>query len=171
MGSKSDSTAFRLEDSAFICSCSSFATTATEGNLQAANFVTLMFTTQKNVLRGGKVRHKASGESLLWPNVDLLKLVLRLRTHGVPPSTPLSCVMTPIGWWKIYKPHHDLEDSQELYRFLRPNLVFEAKDVSARSLRANGSMTLLYLDVDSNISNMIGHWSSNKMLRYLHIQA
>ena len=65
MVSKSDSTLFRLKDTAFRCSRIVFATTAMEGNLQAANFVTMTFTTQKNGVRGGKIGHKASGDPFL----------------------------------------------------------------------------------------------------------
>ena len=51
--SKSENTPLCLKDTAFTCSQSVFATTSTEGNLQAANFVTLKFMTQKNGIRGG----------------------------------------------------------------------------------------------------------------------
>ena len=49
------------------------------------------------------------------------------------------------------------------------NLGFEAKDVSARSLRATGAMALLCPGSDSDIIKIIGHWQSDKMLRYLHV--
>ena len=54
--------------------------------------------------------------------------------------------------------------------FCRPNLVFEAKDVSTSSLRSKGAIALLCASVDSNTINLIGRWYSNEMLQYLHVQ-
>ena len=50
--SKSEITPSRLKDTAFSCSRSVFAATATASNLQASNLVTLAFTTQKNDIMG-----------------------------------------------------------------------------------------------------------------------
>ena len=50
--SKSESTPFRLEETAFICAHIIFSATATEVNLQAANFVMLTFMNQNNSVRG-----------------------------------------------------------------------------------------------------------------------
>ena len=55
--------------------------------------------------------------------------------------------------------------------FCGPNLGFESKDASTRSLRVSGSMDLLCLVVDSTIIHLVGCWRSNEILRYLHIQA
>ena len=49
--SKSESTPFCLKDTAFSCSRRVFSVTATEGDLQTANFVMMPFTTQKNGAR------------------------------------------------------------------------------------------------------------------------
>ena len=56
--SKSVSTHFRTEDFPFSCNLRVFTTTATEANFQAANFVTLTFTSQKNSVRGKNIDHK-----------------------------------------------------------------------------------------------------------------
>ena len=45
-----------------------------------------------------------------------------------------------------------------------PNLEFEAKNVSAHSLRATCDMVLLCAGVDSNIIEIIGRWIINEML-------
>ena len=55
--------------------------------------------------------------------------------------------------------------------FCGPNLVFESKDVSARSLLTTCAMALLYSGVDRNIIKMIGRWRKDEMLRYLQVQA
>ena len=96
MASKPESTPFRLKDTAFSCGHSVFAATATEGNLQAENFVTLTFTTQKNSV-SIKIVHKASEDLLLCPKVGLLQRVIHLRARGEPHSTPPARVITPVG--------------------------------------------------------------------------
>ena len=54
--------------------------------------------------------------------------------------------------------------------FCRPNQGFEAKDVYTQSPRVAGAMALLCSIVDRKIIKMSGHWRSDKMLRYLHVQ-
>ena len=70
---KSEITPSHLKDTALSCGCRVFADTATAINLQSANFVNLTFKTQKNGAREIVFGHKASGEPLLCPEVDLLR--------------------------------------------------------------------------------------------------
>ncbi len=44
-------------------------------------------------------------------------------------------------------------------------------DISIRSLRSLGAMALLCAEVDTDKIRLLDHWRSDKMLRYLHIQA
>ena len=55
--------------------------------------------------------------------------------------------------------------------FAGTHLGFTHKDVSLRSLRAAGAMEILCSGVDTDIISLIGRWSSDEMLRYLHVQA
>ena len=55
--------------------------------------------------------------------------------------------------------------------FYEPNLGFESKDVSAHSLCTAGAMALICSGEDSDIIKLIGCWRSNKMFRYIHVQA
>ena len=43
-------------------------------------------------------------------------------------------------------------------------------DISARALRASGAMALLCAGVDRTISQLMGRWKTDEMLKYLHIQ-
>jgi hypothetical protein len=52
-----------------------------------------------------------------------------------------------------------------------PSLGYLPFDVSARCLRAAGATALLCADVDSCHIQLLGRWSSDEMLRYLHLQA
>ena len=54
---------------------------------------------------------------------------------------------------------------------LGPDLGFIKSDVSARCLHAARANALLLANVDTDIVRLIDHWLSNKMLRYIHIQA
>ena len=64
--------------------------TATNNELDAAVFVILVFTTQKNGGRGEKIGHGATGDPLLCPKEALRRQVAHLRQHGAPADTPLT---------------------------------------------------------------------------------
>ena len=51
------------------------------------------------------------------------------------------------------------------------NLRFLPSEVSARSLQVAGAMVLLVTKVDPYIIQILGHWRSNEMFRYLHLTA
>ena len=55
--------------------------------------------------------------------------------------------------------------------FAGTHLGFTHKDVSAWSLQASVAMTILCSGVDTDIISIIGRWRSDKILRYLHVQA
>jgi hypothetical protein len=56
-------------------------------------------------------------------------------------------------------------------RLIGPEVGLIVADVSARSLRAGGAMTLICAQVDENIIRLLGRWQSDAMLHYLNIQA
>ena len=87
-GFKSYSTTFQLEDISFICGRSVFGATATEAELQAAIFMALNFSTQKNGLRGKKIGHKASWDPLLCTKSALLWRVLHFRANKATSCNP-----------------------------------------------------------------------------------
>ena len=62
-----------------------------------------------------------------------------LRAHKAPPSTPLARVMTLADIFEK-KPTMISKTLKTNVGFFGPNLGFEAKDVSALSLRAAGAM-------------------------------
>ena len=55
--------------------------------------------------------------------------------------------------------------------FCGPNIGFTAKYMSAQSLCLEGSILLICAIIESNIIKMIGLWSSDDMLWYLHVKA
>jgi hypothetical protein len=45
------------------------------------------------------------------------------------------------------------------------------KEISIRSLRSSGAMAILCAKVDLDMIQLLGHWRSDEMLRYLHVQS
>jgi hypothetical protein len=48
-----------------------------------------------------------------------------------------------------------------------PTVGFIPKDISASALQAGGAMPLLFAQVDTHLIQLLGHWRSDSMLRYL----
>ena len=128
---------------------------------QSVTFGTLVFTTQKNGVRGEVIGLGRSGNNLVCPVRALVRRVLHLREHGAPPHTPLA----------VYY-NHDTSlasvTSANITMALRngarqvgPVLGFNPGDVSARSLRAGGAMSLMCAGVDSDVIQLMGRWRSD----------
>jgi hypothetical protein len=47
----------------------------------------------------------------------------------------------------------------------------QATDISARSLRAGGAMSMFFGKIDMNNIMLMGRWHSDAIMRYLHGQA
>ena len=118
--------------------------TATESDLSAATFVILTFTTQKNGVRGEKIGHGATGDPLLCPKEALRRRVMHLRQHNAPADTPLARFKSPRGHWlNVTPPKITAHLKTTVKLFAGTPLGFTHRDVSARSLRAAGTMALL----------------------------
>ena len=171
IASKSERTPFQLKENSLSWCLIVFVVTDTEGNIQAFNFVILTFTIHKNVFRGEKIGHKASGDLLLCPKASLIWRLLHLRAHEAPPSTPLARFMTLEGRWKDTTLTMILKTLKTTIGFYGPKLGSEAKYMSACYLRDNYAMDLICSQSDSDIIKLIGHWRSGNMLSYLHLKA
>ena len=172
-GTRSDSTPFCLSDVTFSVGHTVFNTaTAMDNELAAATFVILIFSTQKNVVQGEKIGHGATGDPLLCPKEDLRRHVTHLRQQGAPVITPLTRFKTPRGRWINVTPTMITAHLKAMVKLLvSTHLGFTHKDVSARSLRAAGAMTLFCSGVNNDITSLIGRWRSDEILRYLHVKA
>lgn len=138
--------------------------------IATATSVSLMFTTQKNGVRGEIVNHGLSGHPLVCPVRATIRRVLHLRTHQCAPDTILASYVTQRrpAWVTTKDITHTLRHAAQVvgqpYGYL-------PQDVSARSLRAGGAMALFNSSVDSDTIRLLGRWQSDAMLRYLHLQA
>ncbi len=96
-------------------------------------------------------------------------ILLGLCSYNATPETPL------------YSYHHDrwqgitttalTQQLRQTVTVLGHTVGIHPNDISIRSLRASGAMALLCAHVDTDRIRLLGRWYSDKMLRYLHVQA
>jgi hypothetical protein len=170
-GTQSESTPFRVQDiSLFYGNRRLNLATCTDAEISSATFGVLEFTTQKNGVRGECIGLGLSGDAWLCPVKALGRRVLHNRRHQSPPTAPIAQYFHNNKWNKVSSAH--ITTALRLaVTYLGPVLGFLASDVSARSLRAAGAMSLLCAQVDTDVIRLIGRWRSDEMLRYLHVQA
>ena len=137
--------------------------------LDAATFVTLTFTRQKNGVRGKTIGHACSGDPLLCPVLRLLWRLDHLRLHQAPASLPLNAFFHA-GTWHYVTPSAVTHLLRAAVRTL-PASGLRPAQITARSTRAGGAMALLCGGVTSDRLRLIGRWRSDAMYRYLHCQA
>lgn len=134
--------------------------------------VTLTFTTQKNSTKGEAITHGRSGHPLCCPVQAAIRHALHHREHNSKQTALLAACYNPRTnrqtTIKAKDASHVLKHSTAANRSATG---LDPKDVSARSLRAGGAMTLLCGKVDHNLIQMLGRWHSDSMMRYLHLQA
>ena len=165
------STPFRLADvELFIGQTRLNFASAPDQDLLAATYAVLIFTNQKNTVRGEKIGHGRSGHAEFCPVLAIVRRVLHLRQHGADPTTPLHSYYQRGA-------RHDVH-VRSVTTLLRkataqygPEYGIAATDVEARSLRSSGAMALLCARVDADVIQLIGRWRSDAMFRYLHVQA
>ena len=130
----------------------------------------LLFTTQKNGVKGALIRHGATGHPRACAVAAILRRVAHLRQHGATPDTHLTAVFNGVKWSTV----HSAEITAALCApttIVGPQVGFTPEDVSAHSMRASGSMALLMARVVTYTIRLVGRWRSNIMLRYLHTMA
>jgi hypothetical protein len=164
---------FRLCDVEFSIGVRIFnASVAPLADIRMAVFANLIFTTQKNAVRGEKIGHGRTGHSFSCPVLALIRRVLHLRLHSAPPTAPLYLSFRSTSAKPTFVTAARITAMLRLSATaLYPTLGIDPKRISARSLRAGGAMALLCARVDTDIIRLVGRWRSDEMLRYLHLQA
>ena len=165
---------FRLHDVEFHVDGKMFcAQNAPVESLVTAGSVTLVYSNQKNNVRSEGITHGLSGDPRLCPVKAVLRRVVHLRSHNAPPHTPLHCYYpssdSPSP--KYITSDHITRTIRSSTALLRPLLGIDPQTVSARSLRAGGATALLCAGVDPIITQLVGRWKSDEMLKYLHVRA
>jgi hypothetical protein len=136
--------------------------------LRTATFVALVFTVQKNAVRGEVVGHGCSGHLQACPVKSIVRRIEHLRTHNAPASTPLSTVgpnLLPLPTKAITTL---LRQGAVAYTAATNN---PTPPICLKALRATGATALLGRDVQTTKIQMLGRWKSDSMLRYLHLQS
>jgi hypothetical protein len=132
------------------------------------NYIALEFTTQKNGVRGEMVGLGKTGHPIYCPVIAILRRIRHLRSRRAPLTTPL---------YSYYDRKWQRIDTSNLTIHLRHTVIamgaaygIAATDISIRSLRSSGAMSLLCAKVDTDMIRLLGRWRSDKMMRYLHVQ-
>jgi hypothetical protein len=170
-GTATDDAAFRLQDlqffigDRFVDPC-----VAPISDMEAATSALLIFTNQKNGVRGEVVNHATSGASHCCPVRALARQTIHLRENDAPPTTPLSSYYHN-GRRRAIRSVDITDALRAAARITGDELGNRPEDISARSIRAGGAMALLCAQVDSDLIKLLGRWQSDTMMRYLHVQA
>ena len=128
--------------------------------------VGLHFTWQKNGITGEIIWQGTTSHEYMCPVRAATRLVLHLREHLAPPTTPLHqyfnsgkqpCTIT----------------AQQLTAQLRLHATSQALDVdvSAGALRATGATSMLNSNVNVTTIKLLGRWRSDAVMRYFHVQS
>jgi hypothetical protein len=88
-------------------------------------------------------------------------------TH--PPHTPLASYYNQ-GCRRDIRSADITDALRAAARITGDELGIRPEDISASYLRAGGAMALLCAQVDSDLIKLLGHWQSDTMMRYLHVQ-
>jgi hypothetical protein len=170
-GTTLDDTPFRLRDVEFHINDLTLDTLrAPISKLEAATTVSLTFTTQKNGNKGEVLTHGLITDLWACPVGATARRVIHLRAHTANPSTPLASYFDATRRIAI-----KAKDVSEALRYAAVATAHQAglhySDISAKSLRAGGTLALLCGKIDHTTIRMLGPWHSDAMMRYLHLQA
>ena len=142
-------------------------------DIQAATWVSLYFTTQKNQRKGDAIALGRSRHPLCCPVKAAIRFILRHRAAALAAGHPLSLATKLATYHRATRQFtiRATEVTAQL-RFAaaacQPTTGLSPADVSARSLRAGGAMALLVGKVDTDTIKLLGRWHSDAMCRYLH---
>lgn len=130
------------------------------------------FTDQKNAVQNEVIYLAQSGSYLVCSVLAIVHQVIYLQTNGAPPVTPLIRTFNCPGFKA--KPVTATAITKEIrasVQILGPDLGFLESNVSVRCLHMACTTAFLLANIDANIIQLIVHWWSDEMLRYLHAQA
>ena len=91
-------------DITFSCGQAVFDHNSKEQDLSSATMVMLLFTTQKNGVKGEVVGQGPSGDPLLCLRDSLSRRIIHLCKHNADKTRPIASFMTPKGSWKHVTP-------------------------------------------------------------------
>ena len=159
---------FRLQDVTFQTPLGLInAATGSLPHLRQATAVLLYFTTQKNGTQGQAIVHGDTSDPLLSPLKAILRQVLMLRSHHVPPATPLHTYFDASGTPHCITSRDITQQLRTSCGAMGASLGIQPRDISARALRNGGCVALIRAGVDPLLAKMVGRWRSWAMVEYL----
>jgi hypothetical protein len=125
---------------------------------------------QKNRVKGKHISHGCSTSMTLYPILAAAHWVTHLNLHKVKPDHPLSSYLTASKSY-CYLAFHDI--TQILCASALHHMCFCVNSASAEchSLCASEAMALFSCRVDALLITLVGHWHSDAVLHYLHVQS
>lgn len=172
--SDSNSHPFRIQDVKFLVESRWWpASQIPLASLDAARYATLCYSNQKNGVQGQGITLGATGHPTICPLKALLRRIRHLRAYDAPTDTPIHSYFEPALSSEcrvVYSVHITCALRVAAAEKLS-TLGIEPKDISARSLRPGGATAMLCAKIDRDITQLIGRWKSDEMLKYLHVQA
>ena len=103
-GAELDSTPIRMCNITFSCGRAVFNHKSDKQYLRAATMAMLLFTTQKNGVKGEVVGQGPSGDPLLYLGDALARWIIHLRKHNSDKTRSIASFMTPKGSWNHVTP-------------------------------------------------------------------
>jgi hypothetical protein len=163
-GTTNDDAPFRLEDvHLYIGGRKLNSHTASLAELDAASSVSYKFTTQKNGIRDEKLVQGRSGSGLCCPMKATVFRIKHHRLHKSKPNAPLASYYRTSRRTAI-KPKDVTDVLRQAMTANFHRTGVHASEVSARSLRAGGTMAMLFGKIDINSVRMMGRWHSDAMM-------
>jgi hypothetical protein len=163
-GTTSDDTIFRLQNMGLYIRDRKLNLFQCSGaELNAATSVSYTFTTHKNGTRDENIVQGRSGNAMCCP---VRATVRRLKHHRLKKSTP----STPSASYYLanrrtsVKPKDVTDTLRHAMRINFHRMGIQATDISARSLRAGGSMAMFFEKIDMNNIRLMGRWHSDDMM-------
>ena len=139
--------------------------------MRRGTHVALIFTDQKNCVKGETVGHCSSGDPFWDPVKRIARRVEYLRLQNAPADTPL---------FTYYDRHNQPKyiTTLDITKCLRraATSVYNKTGIlpnriTGQSLRSGGATALLCANWDKDKIQLLGRWKSDAMLRYLRMQA
>ena len=129
---------FRLKDVQFFIEQKPYnAASVSNAVLAQADFASLLFTTQKNVVKWESIGHVCTAPPQECTMVSMRCRVSYLRCHGATGETPISSFKKGNKWQQI-RGYNITAAIRAVFQSEGPSIVFTEADISAHSLRAGG---------------------------------
>jgi hypothetical protein len=141
--------------------------TASSTNLLSSTFVALIFTEQKNAVRGEIIGHGCSGDPHACPVLATIRRVINLRMSNAPSETPLCYYGSTRQQVKSAVVTSLLRAGAQSYSLHTNTPV---APIQLKALRATAASALLAQGTDTTTIKLLGRWCSEAALRYLHLQ-